>query len=281
MSYILEALKHSQERRTQGAVPDLSSQCQPGSAAGAQERFWRRLALATVAILVLVLVVLGWQGWRVLPTDARLATPGTVQEPAVSAASPEPSATLAPAVPALALAAEAAQAAEVATLAELTPDSTTLRALQSMAGVRVELGAESGAALPTPVAPIQRLPAAQEVGRVPLAGPVAATRLPERPAVLPENPPRRVEAEEESGMPGDFGPLEHWRQLPGSLQQQLREQPISAHVYASDPLLRFVRHGGRTLREGDALSAELRVLHITRSGVILGYRNGKYWLRLG
>lgn len=271
MSYILEALKHAQERRSQGPVPGLSSQSQPGAARPGEERFWRRLALLALALLLGALVLPGWQrllgegdaAARAVPVE--IAKPGPLDaalDAGGSAAAPETVAADTP-VPRP----EAVPAAD---------DASTQAALQSMQGVRVELD-EGEAAVP-----IQRLPVAREVGRVPAGGtlPRVADAVPVTAPSSAALPPRAEEVSE-AGMPGEFGPLEHWRQLPGSLQQQLREQPISAHVYAGDPQLRFIRSGGRTLREGDALTAELRVLHITRSGVILGYRNGKYWLRLG
>lgn len=276
MSYILEALKHAQERRSQGPVPGLSSQSQPGAARPGDERFWRRLALLALALLLGGLALLGWQrllgegdeAAPAVPVALEAAAPASVD--AVDAGGSAARGTVAPDSVAPDMAAPRPEGLPAA------GEASTLAALQSMQGVRVELD-EGEAAVS-----IQRLPVAREVGRVPAGGtlprvadavPVAAPAT----AALPQ----RGEEVSGAGMPGEFGPLEHWRQLPGSLQQQLREQPISAHVYAGDPQLRFIRSGGRTLREGDALTAELRVLHITRSGVILGYRNGKYWLRLG
>lgn len=303
MSYILDALKHSQDSRGRGAVPDLASQmaaARPGPTRS--ERIWRMVALATVLVLLAVLAVLGWQRWlapspvdplsqppvagqpepaaapastvqspasqqiaaQPLPAPAAVQAPGTAStEPPPAAA---PSVTAAPAVP--------APADPVAPAGAQAPG---LAALQELAGVRVNVDE------PKPVSP--QAPAAAPAGPPPVVQklelpmerpPVAAPRpqplvpaLPTPPAV-PASGPQIAE----------YGEVEHWKQLPAQVQQQLREMPFNVHIYASDPKLRFVKTGGRTLREGDAINAELKVLHITRDGLIVGYKGGKYWMRL-
>jgi hypothetical protein len=92
--------------------------------------------------------------------------------------------------------------------------------------------------------------------------------------------PQRRELEEGAPQGADLGDVAHWKNLPSAVQRQLRELGINAHVYSTDSKLRFIRASGRSLREGDRLSAELRLQQITRDGMVFTYQDGKYWMRL-
>ncbi|SDS39200.1 general secretion pathway protein GspB [Pseudomonas oryzae] len=302
MSYILDALKNSQDSRSRGAVPDLASQmaaARPGPTRS--ERIWRMVALATVLLLLAVLAVLGWQRWLAPPVvDPQLAPPlaeqsapvaappGTaptaapqtaVQPPAATAtesvastaqagAPGLPSAAPEPAAPALAQAA-----------APVESQAPGLAALQQLAGVRVSVDEPKPASPPTPAAAPDGPPPIVQKLELPVERPPVAAPAPKPQPLVPAlSVPQAVPA------PGpqlaEYGAVEHWKQLPAQVQQQLREMPFNVHIYARDPKLRFVKTGGRTLREGDAINAELKVLHITRDGMIVGYKGGKYWMRL-
>ncbi|WP_031302807.1 general secretion pathway protein GspB, partial [Pseudomonas sp. EGD-AK9] len=99
------------------------------------------------------------------------------------------------------------------------------------------------------------------------------------PSRAPEIP-QRHDADESVPADPRLRDVAHWKGLPSGVQRQLRELGINAHVYSSDASARFIRAGGRTLREGDRLNAELRLQFITRDGIVLGYQERKYWMRL-
>ena len=297
MSYILDALKHSQDSRSRGEVPDLASQLASGrQRASRRERLWRTIALVAVLLLLALLVSLGWQRWLVAPAPESVPAPLAVQ-PAQPAAAP-PVAVAAPAVPVVpsapvapvAPAPAAAPAAPAATPA--SAQAPGLAALHELAGVRVKVDAPeppaAGAVGSPPPQAVQALDLPVEVGRVaPSAAVPAGVRspllpLPGRPAVSSQTVELRSSPQPstEEALSAEFGAVEHWKKLPATVQQQLRDMPFNVHIYASDPKLRFVKSGGRTVHEGDPLNADLRMLHITRDGVIVGYKGGKYWMRL-
>lgn len=308
MSYILDALKHSQDSRSRGEVPDLASQLASGrQRASRRERLWRTIALVAVLLLLALLVSLGWQRWLVAPAPESVPAPLAVQ-PAQPAAAP-PVAVAAPAVPVVpsapvapvAPAPAAAPAAPAATPASVAPPAAAnvqapgLAALHELAGVRVKVDAPeppaAGAVGSPPPQAVQALDLPVEVGRVAPSAAVPAAPagvrspllpLPGRPAVSSQTVELRSapQPSTEEALSAEFGAVEHWKKLPATVQQQLRDMPFNVHIYASDPKLRFVKSGGRTVREGDPLNADLRMLHITRDGVIVGYKGGKYWMRL-
>ena len=65
----------------------------------------------------------------------------------------------------------------------------------------------------------------------------------------------------------------HYMQLPLSIQKELPELHISAHVYfAKKPASRLVSINGRIVREGDNFVPDLKVEEITSDGVIFSYQ---------
>ena len=86
MSYILDALKHSQDSRSRGAVPDLASQTALSRLPPSRsERLWRVIALLAVLLLLALLVSLGWQRWLAAPPAPQLVPPPLAAQPAPSA----------------------------------------------------------------------------------------------------------------------------------------------------------------------------------------------------
>lgn len=276
MSYILDALKHSQDSRSRGAIPDLASQAaavrpEPSR----RERIWRLVALITVVVLLVVLAVMGWQRWLTPDTAAPLATPSAAPPAAV----PEGVATVAGTAPAQAPHTPPAPFSGATPAPAESPAAPSesqapgLEALQQLAGVRVDVDQPQPAAPPAAGGPppiVQKLELPVE--RPPLTAPAAKSQPLVAGAPLREESPAPQLAE--------YGEVEHWKELPAPIQRQLRETPFNVHIYSSDPKLRFVKSAGRTLREGDSINEELRVLHITRDGVIVGYKGAKYWMRL-
>jgi len=94
-----------------------------------------------------------------------------------------------------------------------------------------------------------------------------ADSIPQRQHTVPETPTpdkEKIRAQRE--------PL-HIMQLPSSIQEQLPEFHISAHVYfAKRPASRLASINGKILREGKKLIPGLKVEEITSDGVIFSYR---------
>lgn len=258
MSYILNALKQSESQRNRGEIPHIDSQPEFGKVQSRKwsEPLWKWLALAALVALLLSLA------WRLFD-----AAPSAVQEtPAASAAAGEPAA-LQPAEDAMPLAPP-----------ESSEQAPGLPALQGMAGVRIRLDDDVA---PSPaVAPS---PGERESPRVVLDMPVslgvaappatASATVRAAPQVVRKPLPVRDEAPPAEVISG----VNHWKNLPAPMQKQMREMAFTAHIYSSDPSARFIRVSGRTLREGDRLSAQLQLQQIARDGIVFSYSGEKYW----
>lgn len=60
-------------------------------------------------------------------------------------------------------------------------------------------------------------------------------------------------------------------ELPANVQRQIPDMKISSHIYASDPSSRVVNINNRSIREGDFISDEIKLVGITEDGIILSY----------
>lgn len=247
MSYILNALKQSESQRNLGDVPHIdSAQEPPGPYRPGRRSAWRWALLGGCLLLSLGLGAL-WLATRPAPPSAAppLATPLAMP------------AELPPALPAAAPSAE--------------PQAPGLAQLQDMAGTRIRLDDQPPPAQPATAPITLELPV--NAGRV--AAPPVAT-VEREPAPAPPIPQRR-DAETGQDIPSG---VSHWKTLPATVQTELRELGINAHVYSSDSSARFIRAKGRSLREGDKLNEALQLQQITRDGIIFGYQGGRYWMRL-
>ena len=65
-------------------------------------------------------------------------------------------------------------------------------------------------------------------------------------------------------------------ELPPAIQAAIPEFEVTAHIYASDQSLRMAKIDGEPRREGDQISADMRLDAITETGLILNYRGHRY-----
>lgn len=264
MSYILNALKHSESQRSRGEIPHVDSQPEFVTAVPSRlsQRAWQWALWLAVAVL---LIGLGWAG---LGGRADAVREPPVVSPPATVLAPAPAATPAPTtVPSVAPVAE-------------PPPSPGLPALQEMAGVRVRLGEAVQPLTPEPV-PVSgvAVPGPQVV----LDLPVSSGFVP--PANGPSSLSRPFPAQAGAASPANEAPpterlngVSHWKTSPPELQKQLRELAFTAHIYSVNPASRFIRVSGHTLHEGDPLAPELQLLQITRDGLVFSYHNEKYWM---
>lgn len=263
MSYILNALKQSENQRSRGDIPHVDTQQEiagTGYRPVAGRGLWRWWALIASAAVLLLLA------WVVA---GKLDAPA--EAPLLASADPQPvSETAPPAADSLTPPAEDLTTLESPPTQALAPG---LQHLQDASGLRVQLD-DAEPARP-PVVLEMPVPA----GRVASPAPNPPTSLAIAPTRTAEIPQRR-DADEPVPEDPRLRDVAHWKGLPSGVQRQLRELGINAHVYSSDASARFIRAGGRTLREGDRLNAELRLQFITRDGIVLGYQDRKYWMRL-
>jgi general secretion pathway protein B len=68
-------------------------------------------------------------------------------------------------------------------------------------------------------------------------------------------------------------------QLPEETKKELPNITISTHIYSNNPRSRIVNINGSTVKEGDEVIKGLKVREITMSGVILDYQGRRFQVR--
>lgn len=257
MSYILDALRKSEQQRQQGAAPRLLA-----AHAAVEERtqyafFAYGLALA---VLVGVGALIGWlRPWQ---GAARPAAPAAVPE-----AGPGPSVAVLPAVPP-----RVDPGAEQGHSAQ-----KSLVALKSVPAPEVAIPEDDTRSLagrpPAPAAPA-RTPGPRKAAPRPEAAP-------SRPAAAPR--PEKVSApageEAADGVPTDPArepQVISMAELPPAIRQEIPAISIPVHTYSSTPAERIVGINDRLLQEGDYLAPGLKVEEIAPDGVIFRYKDYRF-----
>jgi general secretion pathway protein B len=273
MSYILDALKRSQEERELGNVPTLSSRfAQQEPLRRGQNVPWAlsALLLATVAVAVALYALLRGDGGGDLPPAPPVATAPAVQPPPTVV--PPPSAPVQPSAPP----------------AARKPPSNAPASPQSA------VSQPSAAAQPR-VRSVVR-PLAQGLETV--APPVPADLQKEvdafRQRVMGEQEPAPTEATEESAQHEDAAEaspaaaqspgeqereeaIPRFRALPSGVQSQIPPHRISVHVYVAEPARRFVILDSQRMAEGDRNDSGLRLEEIRPDGVVLSYGTHRFF----
>ncbi len=289
MSFILDALKKSDDQRRLGQPPGINSPVQ-GAAPGGH-----RVALFAGAVL-LALILASTLAWREWAGHGLLGSAGLVDRPDAPAEAPA-----ADPEPAVAGADEDDEATEEA-LAEVEPiepiESTEpdeAEPEQTASAPAVPRQRDPGAA-PDEDAEQRRLAARQEAierGRREAereAREHEERREQQRLASIPE--PDEVSPEEERPRPGTERPetvpdetgiepdpdrdfVERW-ELPVNVRRDLPELRLTMHVYSEDPDSRFVLVNAERYREGDEVAPGVQLAEIRRDGAIMDYRQHRF-----
>jgi general secretion pathway protein B len=267
MSYILDALKRSQEERELGSVPTLSSlsaQQEPPRRGHNVPWVLSALLLAVVAVAVSLYALLRGEGGGELPPALPVATAPAVQPPpTVLPTPPAPVQTSAP------------PAARKPPAKAPAPPQPVVRQPSAAAQPRVR----------SVVRPLAQ-------GLETVAPPVPADLQEEvdafRQRVMGEQEPATTETAEESAQHEDAAaaspaaaqsPAEQereaaiprFRALPSGVQSQIPPHRISVHVYVAEPARRFVILDSQRMAEGDRNDSGLRLEEIRPDGVVLSY----------
>ena len=269
MSYILNALKNSENQRNRGEIPHIDSQPEFVKALSGRfgERAWKWAALLAVTALLLSL------GWARFGGDKSVISEPLPAKPAPAELAVPAPLPAKPPLAELAAPAPAPQLPTVPTVVEPQERAPGLPALQDMAGVRIRL--EEGA-MPGVGAASTKPSTVPPSPRVVLEMPVSAGVIPRE--TVPQPPLPGARATSETPPAEVLSGVSHWKTLPADIQKQLREMTFTAHIYSSNPSARFVRVSGRTLHEGEQLSTELQLQQITRDGIVFTYRGGRFWI---
>lgn len=237
MSYILEALRKSDQQRQRGAAPTLHT-APPPMPVSSQSRGTRN-ALLAVALLGAG-ILLGWlRPWQSAPPAPATGT------------APPPGAHPAPAAPPPLVVPQApAPRAESA-----TPTPGPIPRPAPVGGI-----ANAPRKLPLP---IRIEPTRPSLVVTPDIRKDAVTMdIP--PPVVPSDMKPEIKAIPQS-------------ELPASIQQEIPAMSIALHAYTATPGDRMVMINDRMLRQGDSLAAGLRLEQITPDGLILGYKGYRFF----
>lgn len=238
MSFILEALKKSEKKHEDTAVPNLQTVHGASRPVSKKRPMWPYLLVACLLLNAGILL------WFLAPRTEKPVSPEIVQS--VDAPKESPNGVVSPAVEPLA----------VAPVVEPTPASLV-----------------SVAEAPAPVT----LPAREPVPAAPPAPSVVEIRLPADSIANGSFSTIEAEtvvtpAEDRWG---DERPVYAFADLPYEVQSRLPEIHVSVYAYSNDVESRLVRVNNRILREGSYLDVGLLLDEITPTGMVFtfeGYR---------
>lgn len=233
MSYILDALRKSDQLRQQHAAPTLLL----GQATAAPSKQPAPLLYAGLAFILLAAgIAIGWlRPWQAEPVAATPLPAQHAKLGSVVAHKPQPNAA-----------------------------SAGAQAIPSPAPREPVLAAPATA---TKVAPVQASAPApkQSVAR--------ATPQPAAPALSAraETPPP-VRSDREAKSSAAAPSMMAMADLPLVIQQELPPMTISVHAYSSRPAERLVGINDKLLHEGDEVAPGLKLLEITPKGMVLSFK---------
>jgi len=272
MSYILEALKKSQQERELGQVPTLETPSFLPLEEVGRPNLWILLALALAALAVVIALYAALRGGAAVPEpvaalegSGRIAAPGQADPaPATSVEPPNPT-------DAVASGPEGSASAPLAREAASTETADPARA-------------PTVVTQPPPAQMQRRFP----VGETPVAAEQLSATQREKGNNVPPDLIADIEAfkrsvrEEESRATGaegteDKAALRELR-LPKEVRERLPEFVISAHIYDKEASKRFVLINGLKTREGEESREALTVEKILPDGVVLSFEGHRFFL---
>lgn len=289
MSYILDALKKSEQERQQGRVPDLTSAPIIIGTARAGTAVSRRAYFVAGIVLLAVAGALIW--WRLWQSGGQ-ASPATV--PAAPARPPLPKP--APVVPDLhvdlpvalpraanppaAAATDAKHMDQGATAAPIRPDVSTQPARSATAD-----STRRDAVEPPPIADRRTEPVPSSVRAAPHKAPTApvpqarpSTPPDASPAAMPEALPAAA-ANRASGKPAGTTAAKgapNLADVPAAVRKSVARIDVAGFSYSDDPKARMAVINDRILHEGDEVVPGVRLEKIGSDGIVLSHKGIRF-----
>ncbi len=246
MSYILDALKKSEEERRRGRIPTLhDSQFREPVGSGRLKRQRGKYVWLFGMLVLLVLAAASWQ-WlsATRPSAEKLASSADADTPRPDR-QPEPKGEMA---------GESPNREEVAKSQKALKGSVTETVSTSLATVEK--------------LPVAQLPEESADAVVIQPAPLQETGMPPPVSVLPK--PAVVES---SSLP-------LLADLPAEQRSAIPPISIEGHVYAEDASRRMVMINKRVLREGEMAGNGIKLLRITWDGVVLRHADAEFQIRI-
>lgn len=255
MSYILEALKKSEQERGQGNIPGVQT-VHSSSLMYRQEKksFWPYLLVAVVLLnIVAIIYFIYTQNTGKTPTSDNLKTTNQQAATANPATHPPVMSTQAPSASNEQVQTERLHAPAVANSSTAQPSAT-----QEMSRITPESSDKTETPPSTPAVNNRQPDTFTQTETSSLASSVTAERNESKPS-SEHTAPEQVVIEQYD--------------LPESVQQELPTLTISAHVYSENPQQRSMVINNQFLEEGDYVNDGLVLHEITPDGAIFKYNN--------
>ncbi len=240
MSYILEALKKSDQQRQRGSTPTLpTAQVIVAAPKRPLLMYYGALAAVLLGAGIAIVWLRPWQAEQPAPAAESAAARPSIPTPQQAAPAPLP------ALPEMAR----KPAPEL-------PAPNTAPAVQPAPRVETmkpEASAPAGSAIPSAII-------------------IAPAHVPEK--LMPEKP-----LLEKSGSPAGVAQDQRtipMAELPPAIQQEIPAMTIQLHAYSSNPAERLVSINFRMLREGGSLASGIRLEEITPDGMIFSYKGYRF-----
>ncbi len=268
MSFILDALRKSEQERSKGQVPNL--QTAPVIVPPSRTRLWPYLLMGVLLLGAGVLFGWYWMGSRqpaplpeltvaVEPPSGRTAQPRSVPVPSVTPAVPASPATPAPTP---ARSAPSQPSGVTVSRTEPTPP-VALTATPSTVPPSSATNLPAGEPVPIPRPEQNLLQQAQAPVPTQAAPNAGTTKGPKHPSATADDVVLDIKS------------------LPPGIRSRLPVLNLQLHFYTEQPDRRLIRLNGANLRQGDKAEGGLTVEKITVDGVIFSFEGGHFRLRTG
>ena len=251
MSYILDALRKSEQERQRGKVPDFNSAPTLATGEPTKSSPWPMIAVALLSINLVVAVV-----YFMNRSDSSPA-PAMAQAESPSAA----------------VSGSLAQPTQITASSSSTPSQASTQ-LSNAPG-----NAPASAVQPAPsYEPPPRIALRESVYEpTPVVEPAQTTSQPvaeptTKPIVKPKSQSAQTKPAASSPAPS-VGYLPQLEELSPQQRQGIPDLTFSSHMYSSMPKYRSIIINGKRLKEGQFYNSDIQVREITESGVVMSQGN--------
>lgn len=292
MSFILDALKKLEQKRQQGAVPDLMTIHAPERQKHEKRAIWPYLVLGALVLNagILAAVFRPWEAENNKPA---------------AQASAEQKKYKAPEVPVQQFAKKNEQASSSPQIKKNAAVADKKPIVPKVSSGSVKNSADIKTVTPVPKQDKPPAPAEVKIKEPRQIEEAHDNNKPSSdegtPEALSMNPSRhemdilRNKIKEETSHSGGSQPRKNtsvnneeadsgervpdFSQLPEETKKELPTITISTHIYSNNPRSRIVNINGSTVKEGDEVIKGLKVREITMSGVIFDYKDRRFQVR--
>lgn len=293
MSYILDALKHSDRDRHRGEIPDLRTQ----PLQLVETRDGRPIPYMWAGVVALAVTILAVSSAGIYATLTESSETPTQAAPVRTEVQPIPVApqansSMSVPLPITAvepplrnddwlLSADALAEVEnvkIRTASARANDMSVASTRYAENAIRDQLTSSSApprSTRPTQTASPPPGPTVAKATPASASKPEVVKKLAVSVGALADaSPAKPVPA---PAQPDPYDGIPHQKQLPVNVQRTIPELNFTVHIFSKTPRSRMVKINGKRLGEGDTIERGLVLEEITKDGVILSINNRRFW----